>query len=658
MIARPSCKRVAVTLLLASLLLGGYVSGVVAQGEPSPVEVQLTAPQQAGPGQVIDVLIKYNAVDPNAGAVLNYNLFGPAMIWTRIPEPPNPLVNTWGPKFNPVQGTIKIQVKIDEGTDGQVLRHQVEVKWGPKFVKYIAETKIKYVPPTPTPTPTPRPQPRPTQPPPTPVVPALDLTSVTFVSTEGKVEPLSTAKANQEIALDVLYTSSGTVENVVVRVWFEPDLVNIDGLERTGTGYVLTVPSLAAAPEEAPLFDLPLKGRIRPYAEGGEQYVLRAFVEASAPEGALANTPGLVETAPLEVEQDSLVAVRATVDSSIVRTGGSIIVHAVCDNPGQVTVRDVKMRVGSLPEGFVIHPAEQVIDYVSADGGSQERVFTIRTPEDREENIDLKVIATFGETVVESEPLFVQVASPVPLVIDVSADSSTVRAGQSAYYAVTCTNNGQFTAHSVTARLIDTTGNLGVLLQDLGDIQPRESRDLVFVVEISPDFPADIVTSLVAQTISEDGTISEAPPVSLTVVCVPSFELLVQPPVGKLEDGQSAEAIVVVRNISQCTARDVEVSISGLPEAFVVPLPQNIAELAPGGVRHLTFNFSIPERYPQGDVSFVVHAADSLGTEIQAPPATFSIGGVSLLFTIVFGILALLAIAAIVVGLAFYFRQS
>jgi hypothetical protein len=583
------------------------------------------------------------------------------MIWTRTPEPPNPLVNTWGPKFSPLQGTIKIQVRINEGSDGQALKHEVEIKWGAKFRKYASETKIKYVPPTPTPRPTPRPRPRPTQPPPTPVKPALNLTSATFVTTDAQVEQLTTAEANQEIALDVLYTSSGDVENVTVHVWFEPDLVNLDGIDglvREESGYTLTIADLAAAPNDAPLFGMPLKGRIRPYADGGEQYVLRAFVELSAPVGVLANTPSPAETTPLEVTQHSLVAVRASVDSSIVRTGGSIIVHAFCDNPGQVTVRDIKLSIADLPEGFVIQPGEQIIEHVPADGGSQERVFTIRTPEDQEETVSFKVVATFADTVIESEPLSVQVASPVPLAVDVSADSSVVRAGQSAYFAVTCTNSGRFTAQNVIARLIDATGNLGVLLQELGDIQPQESRELVFVVEIPPEFPADVVTSMVAQTISEDGTISEAPPVPLTVVCVPSFELLVQPPVGKLEDGQFAEAIVVIRNVSQCTAREVTVSMSGLPEAFAPPLAQSIAELAAGEVRHLTFSLQIPDRHPQGDISFVVTASDSLGTELQAPPATFTIGGVSLLFTVVFGGFVVLAIAAIVVGLVLYFRQK
>jgi len=50
--------------------------------------------------------------------------------------------------------------------------------------------------------------------------------------------------------------------------------------------------------------------------------------------------------------------------------------------------------------------------------------------------------------------------------------------------------------------------------------------------------------------------------------------------------------------------------------------------------------------------------ADSLGTELQAPQASFTVGGVSPLFTAIFGALVLLAIAAIVIGFVFYFRQK
>ena len=582
MIARFLRKHVAVTLLLTALLIGGYTIGVLAQGEPSPIEVQLTAPQQAGPGQIIDVLVNYKVTDPNAGALLNYNLWGPGMVWQREPEPPNPIANTWGPQFHPLEGTIKIQVRINDDADGQVIRHEVEVKWGPKARKHNVETKIKFVPPTATPTARPRPRPSPTQPPPTPVKPSLNLSSVSFVSAGAEVAPLTETQANQEIALDVLYTSSGPVENATVRLWFEPDLVNVEGMQRTQAGYTVTLSSLAAAPEPVPLFEPPLKGRIRPYADGGEQYTLRAFVEISAPEGTIVNVPEMAETGPLSVSQESLVLVRASVDSEIVRTGGNVIVHAFCENPGQVTIRDIKLVLDDLPEGLGVQPGEQVVSYVLADGGSEERVFTIRAPEDEELKITFKVVATFDDTVVESEPLSVDITAPVPLTVEAASDDVLVRAGQSAYYRVSCANPGQFTAQNVTVRLIDTTGNLGVLLQDIGDLEPQQAQDLVFVVEIPPDFPADVTTSMIAQTISEDGSISEADPIPLTVVCVPSFELLVQPPAGKLEDGQTAEPVVLVRNVSQCTARDVSLEIGGLPEAFALPLAQNVVELAPG----------------------------------------------------------------------------
>ena len=88
-----------------------------------------------------------------------------------------------------------------------------------------------------------------------------------------------------------------------------------------------------------------------------------------------------------------------------------------------------------------------------------------------------------------------------------------------------------------------------------------------------------------------------------------------------------------------------------------VALGEQVVELAPGEARHLTFNLSVPDGYPQGDVSFSVSASDSLGTQVRAAPETFAVGGVSTLFTVVFGLFVLLAIAAIVVGFVLYSRQ-
>ena len=82
-----------------------------------------------------------------------------------------------------------------------------------------------------------------------------------------------------------------------------------------------------------------------------------------------------------------------------------------------------------------------------------------------------------------------------------------------------------------------------------------------------------------------------------------------------------------------------------------------IVELGPGETRHVTFNLLVPDGYPQDGVSFVVTATDSLSTETRSGPATFTIGGVSTLFTVVFGLLAVVAVAAVVFGLASFFKQ-
>jgi hypothetical protein len=661
MIAGQFHRHVASALFLIAFLLAqaGLLTVSAQLQESSPIEIDLVAPQQAGPGEIIDILIQYDITDPNAGAMLNFNLTGPAHIRTRIPEPPNPIVNTWGPQFNPAQGTIKVQVQIDDGTDGQKLQYMVEVKWGTKYVKFHAETQIKYVPSTPTPVPTARPRSQPTQPAPTPVDPTLDLTTGTLIGQDDKVVPLTAAEANQVIGLDVAYTSSGPLEDVTLVVRFEPDVVNLEGLERTGSGYIVVLSDLPAAPDGASIPGAPFWGRVRPFPDGEQMYELKAIVEIQLPEGAASNVPGAIETESVTVSQRSVLTVRVSVDGDTVKAGGSVIVHAICDNLGQVTMRGVRLHLKGLPDGFAAQPAAQVIDSIPADGGSRERLFTIRTPEGREERATFTIVATLeeGETVVESAPVSIEVAAPVPLAVDVSADRSAVRAGGVVYFSATIQNAGQFAAPDVTARLIDTTGNLGVLLQSVGDIAPGETHDLVFVVEIPADFPVDVLSSVILQTVSADGSTSESAPLSLTVACVPSFELSVQTPAGKLEGGQSAEAVVVVRNSSQCTARDVSLRVVGLPDSFGAAPAQRIVELGPGETRHITFNLLIPEGHPQGNMSFAVTVTDSLGTETRSGPAALAIGGVSMLFTVVFGLLAIVAVAAVVFGLASFFRQ-
>ena len=248
MTVRPSRRQLAALAIVVLFLVATYV--VYAQDEePSPIELTIKIPQQVAPGQVLDVVVDYDVVDRNAGAILNYNLSGPGRIWTRSPEPPNPIANTWGPKFDPLKGTIKIQVRADDNADGQVLKHEIEVKWGYKYKKYIIETKIKYVPPTPTPTSTPRPRPGPTKPAPTPTKPVLNLTEARFVEAENPAAAAQEAQANQPISLVVKYTSSADMDDVEVYVRFEPDLVNLVGVEPADDGgYLLPISSLLAAP--------------------------------------------------------------------------------------------------------------------------------------------------------------------------------------------------------------------------------------------------------------------------------------------------------------------------------------------------------------------------------------------------------------------------
>lgn len=659
MIVRPSRRQIVILAVAILSLLATYA--VYAQSEePSPIELTINIPQQVGPGEVFDVVLDYNAVDPNAGAILNYNLSGPGRIQTRSPEPPNPIANTWGPKFDPVKGTIKIQLRADDNTDGQVLKHEIEVKWGYKYKRYEIETNIKYVPPTPTPTSTPRPRPQPTNPVPTPTKPVLNLTEARFVGADRPDEEVQEAQANQSIGLVVEYSSSADLEDVEMHLWFEPDLVSLEGVETADEGgYILSISSLPAAPDGAALPGSPLRGQLGADPDRGVQYELRAFVEARVEEGTISNTPGALETKPLVVSQTSLVALRATVDSAIVKTGGSIIVHAFCDNLGQVTVRDVRLWIEGLPDGFAILPGEQYISSVAANGATTERVFTLKSPTDSEGDVSFKIVASVnnGESRVESETVSVQLNKPVPLSIDASADRSAVRGGGKVYLTASCSNEGQFVAPDVTVRLIDTTGNLGVLLQAVGNIAPGESREAVFVIEIPQDFPADVESSLVVQALSADGTVSETDPISLTVACVPTFELLVQPPTGSFRGPQTAELIAVLRNTSQCTAREILLQVNGLPEGIETPGTQRISALGPGESRHLSFRVKVPDGYPQGQVGFTVSSSESLGTETVSPRMTFEVGGVSTLFTIVFGLLSVIAIGAIVFGFSAYFRR-
>jgi uncharacterized membrane protein len=653
----PSLNRLAARVLALVALLGLFPLAIHAQGgEPSPIEIELVVPEQAGPGTLIELQINYRAVDLNAGADLNYNVFGPCHIRTREPEPPNPLVNTWMPNRGlPPAGTIKIQLQVDPGTEGQIIQHQVEIRWGGKARHFDAQTAIKAIPPTSTPTATPRPRliPTPVQPTLTPTPASAStfaLTNVAFTDLEGK--PVASADANQEIVLQISYTSSGISEDMPLHIRFEPDVVNLQDAQRTTAGYSTT---LSFVPDSENASTISLRGRIRPYEDAGQQYSLRAIAQVQPEAGAIDLVSGEAASV-IEVSQTISILVKASVDSTIVRTGGNIIIHALCENLGQVAASDVLLSVSPLPPGFSVSPAEQRIDRIQQGEEKEERLFTIHTPNDWQGSFTFKLMAEMNGELIESEPRTVEIVIPVPLSIEASVERPTVRAGETIYVYANASNGGKLPAQGVTAKLVDTTNNLGVLVQDIGDIAPGEAQKLVFMVEIPPDFPADVVSSLVVQLVSADGSVSTSLPLAVTVACVPRVEASVQSPSKRLESGQSMEVIVTLRNTGQCLARDVLVSIDGLPGLFAPPPQQKIVELAPGTVRYVPFNILIPEGY-QGSGSFVIRVLDSTATELWAKPVDFVVGGVPVVLTVVFGFLVIVAVMAVVVGIVFYFRH-
>ena len=105
------CRRAFAGVLFVLVILGGLcVPALSAQQEPSPISVELSVPAEAGPGSIVELVVRYDAVDLNAGADLNYNVFGPAHVLRRSPEPPNPIANTWYPGKSgmPVKGEMTV----------------------------------------------------------------------------------------------------------------------------------------------------------------------------------------------------------------------------------------------------------------------------------------------------------------------------------------------------------------------------------------------------------------------------------------------------------------------------------------------------------------------------------------------------------------------
>jgi hypothetical protein len=199
-------------------------------------------------------------------------------------------------------------------------------------------------------------------------------------------------------------------------------------------------------------------------------------------------------------------------------------------------------------------------------------------------------------------------------------------------------------------------GNLGVLVQDVGDIAAGQSDEWVFVVDIPEDFPIDVESSFVAQTMSADGLTSESSPVSLSIACRPRLEVYVEPPTGRILGGQALETIVLVKNAGPCVARAIEIEVEGLPGAFAQPPAQEITELSAGGIRYVTFNLLVPQTF-RGETDFWARAQEGTGGQSQSEPARFVVGGIPIVWSVVLGFLALLAIVAIVVGLVLYLRS-
>jgi hypothetical protein len=118
--------------------------------------------------------------------------------------------------------------------------------------------------------------------------------------------------------------------------------------------------------------------------------------------------------------------------------------------------------------------------------------------------------------------------------------------------------------------------------------------------------------------------------------------------------GQAVEAIALVKNAGPCVARNVVVGIADLP-SFTLPPDQEVAELPAGGVRYVTFNLLVPQAF-RGEASLYARVQESTGGQAESPPVGFVVQGIPIVWSIVLGFLALLAIAAMVVGTVLYLR--
>ena len=172
-----------------------------------------------------------------------------------------------------------------------------------------------------------------------------------------------------------------------------------------------------------------------------------------------------------------------------------------------------------------------------------------------------------------------------------------------------------------------------------------------------PDFPVDAVSLLRAQVVSLAGALAEAAPLSVRVTCVPEFEVSLRSPGTRVESGDPVEFTASVRNVSQCTASNIRLSLDGLPEGFPVPPDQEVEALPAGAVQNLPFVSTVPDGY-RGNVTAVVHLSDRLGTNLWSEPSDLAVGALSPWLIAGFGLLGALALAAAVAGFVLFLRQT
>ena len=92
------------------------------------------------------------------------------------------------------------------------------------------------------------------------------------------------------------------------------------------------------AAQDRDLFE-PMSGQIRSFADGGPEYVLRAFVRIVPAEGSVAQLPEEMGSEPVRVSQATDLQVRTSVDAETVLAGEGFVTHVVVENRGTMPAR-------------------------------------------------------------------------------------------------------------------------------------------------------------------------------------------------------------------------------------------------------------------------------------------------------------------------------